>query len=129
MEAPVSGQKLREMHQSKDLSLLGLGAATGLDPQTICRREVAGQITPRSARLPANAIGASPRSSALGTCGEPGSFGLNRKVEEASSPATAFAGSVTTSADSSSAGTAAATPCRRARRSTSPGTSRPRPPG
>jgi hypothetical protein len=51
------GTKLRQMRVSKGLSLMLLGRLTGLDPQTIRRCEVAGQITPRSAKRLAKALG------------------------------------------------------------------------
>ncbi len=54
------GDKLRKMRTDKGLSLMTLGRLTGLDPQTIRRCEVVGQITPRSARRLSKALGCSP---------------------------------------------------------------------
>lgn len=54
------GDKLRKMRTDKGLSLMTLGRLTGLDPQTIRRCEVVGQITPRSAKRLAKALGCSP---------------------------------------------------------------------
>lgn len=51
------GDKIRQMRTAKGLSLMVLGRLTGLDPQTIRRCEVVGQITPRSAKRLARALG------------------------------------------------------------------------
>lgn len=52
-----NGDFLRDLRIKKGLSLMRLGRLTGLDPQTIRRCEVVGQITPRSAKRLAVALG------------------------------------------------------------------------
>jgi transcriptional regulator with XRE-family HTH domain len=54
------GDKIRKLRTERGLSLMHLGRLTGLDPQTIRRCEVVGQVTPRSARRLAAALHCSP---------------------------------------------------------------------
>lgn len=53
------GDKLRSLRNAKGHSLFVMARITGLDPQTIRRAEVTGQLTPRTAERLAPVLGCS----------------------------------------------------------------------